>query len=56
MFPLNEIENGRTLYGKFIAFTKEAAIERNVKKKIKITHVTELSKHMDIEKTVSGLT
>ena len=31
MFPLNELENGRTFYGKFIEFTKEAAIGRNSK-------------------------
>ena len=31
MFPLNELENGRTFSGKFIAFTKEVAIGRNSK-------------------------
>ena len=55
MFPLNELENGRTFYGKLIYSIYQGSGYRK-KFKEQITHVKELSKHMDIEKTVNGLT
>ena len=42
-------ENGLVMPGKITAFTKSAAIWQNLKEQI--THIEELCKHADIEKT-----
>ena len=49
LFPLDELENSRVVPGKFMTFTKSAAIQQTLKEEI--THIKELCKHMDREIT-----